>query len=60
MRERFGVLVGIATAAQVPLILNPSPLTSKFIQPRVEVDTLILNAQDAAMLVSMTNAEIRR
>jgi len=39
MRERFGVLVGIAAAAGVPVILNPSPLTSEFIQARVEVDT---------------------
>ncbi len=40
------------------MILNPSPLTSEFIQARVEVDTLILNAQEAAALVSMTHAEI--
>ena len=40
------------------MILNPSPLTSEFIQARVEVDPLILNAQEAAALVSMTHAEI--
>ena len=40
------------------MILNPSPLTPEFIQARVEVDTLILNAQEAAALVSMTPAEI--
>ena len=40
------------------MVLNPSPLTSEFIQARVEVDTLILNAQEAATLVSMTHAEI--
>ena len=50
--------VSIAIAAGVPVILNPSPLTSEFIQARVEVDTLILNAQEAATLVSMTPAEI--
>ena len=50
--------VSIATAAGVPVILNPSPLTPEFIQARVEVDTLILNAQEAATLVSMTHAEI--
>ena len=49
--------VRIATAASVPVILNPSPLTSEFIQARVETDTLILNAQEAATLVSMTPAE---
>jgi ribokinase len=50
--------IHIATAAGVPVILNPSPLTSEFIRARVEVDTLILNAQEAAALVSMTHAEI--
>ena len=35
----------IAAAAGVPVILNPSPLTPEFIQARVEMDTLILNAQ---------------
>ena len=29
----------LATAAGVPVILNPSPLTSEFIQTRVKVDT---------------------
>jgi ribokinase len=55
-----GVLraIGIAAAAGVPVILNPSPLTSEFVQARVEVDTLILNAHEAASLVSMTPAEI--
>jgi len=32
-------------------------VTSEFIQARVEVDTLILNAQEVATLVSMTSAE---
>jgi ribokinase len=50
--------VSIAAAAGVPVILNPSPLTSEFVQARVEVDTLILNAHEAASLVSMTRAEI--
>jgi sugar/nucleoside kinase (ribokinase family) len=50
--------IRIAAAAGVPVILNPSPLTPEFIQARVEVDTLILNAQEAAALVSMTPAEI--
>ena len=40
------------------MIFNPSPLTREFIQARVEVDTLILNAQEAAALVSMTHPEI--
>ena len=40
------------------MILNPSPLTPELIRARVEVDTLILNAQEAAALVSMTHAEI--
>ena len=40
------------------MILNPSPLTPEFIQARVEVDTLILNAKEAAALVSMTHPEI--
>lgn len=40
------------------MILNPSPLTSEFMEARVEVDTLILNAQEAATLVFMTPAEI--
>ena len=40
------------------MILNPSPLTPEFIQARMEVDTLILNAQEAAALVSMTHPEI--
>ncbi len=48
----------LAAAAGVPVILNPSPLTPEFIRARVEVDTLILNAQEAAALVSMTHAEI--
>ena len=38
-------------------ISNPSPLTSEFIQARVEMDTLTLNAHEAATLVSMTPAE---
>ncbi len=50
--------VSIAAASGVPVILNPSPLTSEFIQVRVEVDTLILNAQEAVTLISMTRAEI--
>ena len=50
--------IRIAAAVGVPVILNPSPLTAEFIQARVEVDTLILNAQEAATLVSMTLAEI--
>ena len=50
--------IRIAAAAGVPVILNPSPLTSQFIQARLEVDTLILNAQEAATLVSMTPVEI--
>jgi ribokinase len=50
--------IRIAAAAGVPVILNPSPLTPEFIQARVEVDTLILNAQEAAAFVSMTHAEI--
>jgi ribokinase len=50
--------IRIAAAAGVPVILNPSPLTPEFIRARVEVDTLILNAQEAATLVSMTPAEI--
>ena len=50
--------VSIANAAGGPVILNPSPLTPESIQARVEVDTLILNAQKAATLVSMTPAEI--
>jgi ribokinase len=40
------------------VILNPSPLTPEFIQARFEVDTLILNAKEAAALVSMTHPEI--
>ena len=50
--------IGIAAAAGVPVILNPSPLTAEFIQALVETDTLILNANEAAKLVSMTPAEI--
>ena len=48
----------IATAAGVPVFLNPSPLTAEFIEARVETDTLILNAQEASALVAMTPAEI--
>ena len=44
--------------ARVPLILNPSPLTSEFIQTRVDLDKLLLNAHDAFFLVSMMPAEI--
>jgi ribokinase len=50
--------ISIAIAGAVPVILNPSPLTSEFIQARVKVDTLILNAQEAATLISMTHGEI--
>ena len=50
--------IHIATAAGVPVILNPSPLTPEFIRVRVEVDTLILNAQEAATVVSMALSEI--
>ena len=50
--------IRIAAAAGIPVILNPSPLTSEFIRARVEVDTLVLNAQEVATLVSMTPAEI--
>ncbi len=50
--------VSIAVAAGVPVILNPSPLTSEFIQAHMEVNTLILNEHEATALVSMTRAEI--
>jgi ribokinase len=50
--------VSIAAAARVPVFLNPSPLTLAFIEARVEVDTLLVNAHEAAALVSMTFAEI--
>ena len=50
--------VSIAAAAGVPVILNPSPLTSEFVQERLEVDTFILDAQEAGPLVSLTCAEI--
>ena len=45
-------------AARVPVIFNRSPLPPEFIQAQAEVDTLILNAQEAATFVSMTPAEI--
>lgn len=45
---------GIAAAAGVPVILNPSPLTSEFIQSGLSVDTLIVNELEAAVLTGMT------
>ena len=45
-------------AARVTVIFNRSPLPPAFSHAPAEVDTLILNAQEAAALVSMTHAEI--
>jgi ribokinase len=42
--------VKIASAAGVPVILNPSPLTPEFIQTGLSVDTLIVNEHEAATL----------